>query len=100
MSEFQVVALLGLFFGLAFWGMFRGLVANQALEIKRLQELTSLLREKLDTVEDEYHKCRLEKQEVDSELDDYVLANQLLKNQIKDLKQDIVNLKGLRRGEQ
>lgn len=95
MEEFQIVALLGLFFGLAFWAVFKGLIANQTLEIKRLQELLGLLRERIDKVEMDLHKCELEKLEVEGQLDDYVLSNQMLHNQIRDLKSEFQILKGL-----
>lgn len=95
MEEFQIVALLGLFFGLAFWAIFRGLIANQTLEIKRLQELSGLLRERIDMVEIDLHKCQLEKSEVSGQLDDYVLSNQMLHNKTSELKSELETLKRL-----
>lgn len=95
MEEFQVVAILGLFFGLAFWGMFRGLVNNQSLDIKRYQALIGLLRDKIDELEGELHKCQLEKQDAENELDDCVTASQLVRNENHELKANNQRLRAL-----
>lgn len=78
MQEFQIVALLGLFFGVSFWMMFRGLIANQRTDILRLQELVAVLRDRLDAVEEEQHQCELARQDALRRLDDYVASNQIL----------------------
>lgn len=97
-----IVGLVGLFFGLGFWGIMRSLVANQTTEINDLRKQVKDLSLRLDVMEQEKYKQSIKLEATQNQLDNQVLAAQLLTEQNKRLSRENKELRQaleLKRGE-
>ena len=91
-----LVGVIGIFFGRLYWQVLKDLITRQAEEIQRLQDLTVVLRDRIDTLDDSSHKKSLIIQEAMGKIDDYVGVAQRLRIELRKCQQDLNKLKDRR----